>query len=345
LNILQALDDRDLFAGMFDASSWQPWRAFLAALFGLPLSDEALALYCRHTGRTAPPAAPFRAATLVCGRRGGKTRMLALIATFLACVPDHSPYLVAGETAVVALVAMNRQQARVALHYIVGILQSVPALAAMIEDVLAETIRPCNGVTIEIHTASIGAPRGRTFLAVLADETAFWPIGEVANPDDEVINAVKPGLATIPYSLLLIASSPYARRGILHRDYAKYFGKEDAPVLVWQGTTEEMNSSRAGDPLIAQMYEEDPDRAASEFGAQFRSDIVAFISREAVELVTAHGVRELPPGGGITYQGFVDPSGGSADAFHARYRAHERRMAWRFWTRCGSAGRRSRRMR
>jgi hypothetical protein len=151
-----------------------------------------------------------------------------------------------------------------------------------------------------VHTASIGAPRGRTFLAVLCDETAFWPMGDSANPDVEVINAVRPGLSTIPYSLLLIASSPYAKRGILYTNYAKYFGKDDAPVLVWQGTTEEMNSTLIGDSLIAEMYAEDPDRAGAEFGAQFRSDIVAFITREAIEQVVARGVRELPPGGGIT---------------------------------------------
>ena len=86
----------------------------------------------------------------------------------------------------------------------------------------------------------------------------------------EVINAVRPGLSTIPYSLLLIASSPYAKRGIFYANYAKYFGKDDAPVLVWQGTTEEMNSSLIGDPLIAEMYAEDHERALAEFGAQFR---------------------------------------------------------------------------
>jgi hypothetical protein len=140
-------------------------------------------------------------------------------------------------------------------------------------------------------------------------------MGDSANPDVEVINAVRPGLSTIPYSLLLIASSPYAKRGILYTNYAKYFGKDDAPVLVWQGTTEEMNSTLIGDALIEEMYLEDPDRASAEFGAQFRSDIVAFITREAVEAVVARGVRELPAGGGITYTAFVDPSGGSADSF------------------------------
>ena len=313
-SIIQAIDDPDLFAGMFDASSWEPWRAFLEALQALPMSDAHLALYRHHTGRREPPTKPARYAELVVGRRGGKSRILAPIATYLACVIDHRDHIVPGETPVVAIIAKDRTQARVILSYIVGFMREVPLFAELIEDELAETIRLSNGVVVEVHTASIGAPRGRTFLAVLCDETAFWPMGDSANPDVEVINAVRPGLSTIPYSLLLIASSPYAKRGVLYANYAKYFGKDDAPVLVWQGTTEEMNSSLVGDPLIAEMYAEDNERALAEFGAQFRSDMVAFITREAVEDVVAHGVRELPAGDGITYAAFVDPSGGSADS-------------------------------
>jgi hypothetical protein len=313
-SIIAAIDDPDLFGGLFDAQSWDPWKAFLSALQALPMGDAHLALYRHHTGRSEPPPKPARYAELVVGRRGGKSRILALIATYLACVLDHSDYIVPGETPVVAIIAKDRTQARVILSYIVGFMREVPLFAELIEDELAESIRLSNGVVVEVHTASIGAPRGRTFLAVLADETAFWPMGDSANPDVEVINAVRPGLSTIPYSLLLIASSPYAKRGILYTNYSKYFGKDDAPVLVWQGTTEEMNSSLVGDPLIAEMYAEDHERALAEFGAQFRSDIVAFITREAVEDVVAHGVRELPAGDGITYAAFVDPSGGSADS-------------------------------
>ena len=314
-SLLAVLDDPDLFGGLFGAPSWEPWKAFLAALQALPMSEEHLALYRKHTGRSEPPTRPARYAELVVGRRGGKSRILALIATYLACVIDHRDYIVPGETPVVAVIARDRTQAKVILNYIAGFLRSIPLFAELIEDELAESIRLSNGVVIEVHTASIGAPRGRTFLAVLCDETAFWSVeGDSANPDVEVINAVRPGLSTIPYSLLLIASSPYAKRGVLYANYAKYFGKDDAPVLVWQGTTEEMNSSLVGDLLIAEMYAEDHERALAEFGAQFRSDIVAFITREAIEDVVAHGVRELPPGDGITYAAFCDPSGGSADS-------------------------------
>ncbi len=312
--ILHALSDSHLLGGALDGPSWQPWSVFLASLFGLAMDASDFAVYRHHTGRTEAPTAQSRYAQLVVGRRGGKSRVLALVATYLACILDHSAYLVPGESAVVAIIAADRKQARVILGYIVGLLRKNALLAQMIEDELAESVRLTNNVAIEIHTGSIGAPRGRTFLAVLCDETAFWPMGDSANPDAEVINAVRPGLSTIPYSLLLLASSPYAKRGVLYTNYAKYFGRDDAPVLVWQGTTQEMNTNLADDPLIAEMYAEDPERASAEFGAQFRSDIVAFITREAVQDCLAPGVREIPPGGGITYVAHVDPSGGSADS-------------------------------
>jgi hypothetical protein len=313
--IIECLDDPHLFSGLMDKPSWTPWRVLLKAVYGLPLDDTELTIYQRHTGRQIAPQKQSRYAEMVVGRRGGKSRTLAIMAIYQACVPDHSPYLVPGEVPVIAIIAKDREQADVILNYIGGTLRASDMFADMIKSQIADTIELTNGVRIEIFTASIGAPRGRTFLAVLADETAFWPSGDSANPDAEVINAVRPGLTTIPYSLLLIASSPYAKRGLLYQNYARYFGRDDAPVLVWQGTTEEMNTDLVGDPLIAEMYEEDPERASAEYGARFRSDIVAFITREAVEDCLARDVRELAPMAGVTYVGHVDPSGGSADSF------------------------------
>jgi hypothetical protein len=66
----------NLFAPWFQpAGHWRAWRVFLAALFGLPLAQDDLALYQQHTGRTQAPARPAREAWLVVGRRGGKSRI------------------------------------------------------------------------------------------------------------------------------------------------------------------------------------------------------------------------------------------------------------------------------
>jgi hypothetical protein len=67
--------------------------------------------------------------------------------------------------------------------------------------------------------------------------------------------------------------------------------------------------------FIDDEYEKDPISAAAEFGAEFRTDIESFVSREAVEAVIDWGVRERAPLQSITYSASTDPSGGSSDAF------------------------------
>ena len=45
------------------------------------------------------PTRPYSEAALVVGRRGGKSRILALIVTYLATSRDHTSYLTPGEVA------------------------------------------------------------------------------------------------------------------------------------------------------------------------------------------------------------------------------------------------------
>ena len=66
--------------------------------------------------------------------------------------------------------------------------------------------------------------------------------------------------------------------------------------------------------VIDEATERDPAWAAAEYGAQFRSDVESFVSREAVEACVSLGVRERAPLSGLRYSAFVDPSGGSADS-------------------------------
>jgi hypothetical protein len=85
-------------------------------------------------------------------------------------------------------------------------------------------------------------------------------------------------------------------------------------VLVWKAPTLTMNPTADADE-IAKAYADDPAAAAAEFGAEFRTDLQAFVAREVVDACTMIGRHELPPVAGTDYVGFVDPSGGSADSF------------------------------
>jgi hypothetical protein len=51
VNILEALQDENLFAPWFRGNSWAAWKAFLCTLFGLQMSQAQLDLYREHTGR------------------------------------------------------------------------------------------------------------------------------------------------------------------------------------------------------------------------------------------------------------------------------------------------------
>jgi hypothetical protein len=244
MNILQAIKDPKVFAEHFRGDSWTPWLTFLCALFALPMTKEQLAIYRKHTGRTAAPTEPLNESWLICGRRAGKSFVLALVAVFLACFKDWRRYLGVGETGTVMVIAADRRQARVIMRYVKGLLASVPMLARQIESETRESISLKNRIVIEVHTASFRTTRGYTIVAALLDELAFWPTDEnSSDPDYEIINALKPGMATIPGSVLLCASSPYARRGALWDAHRKHFGKEADPVLVWVAPTRSMNPS------------------------------------------------------------------------------------------------------
>jgi hypothetical protein len=311
VNILRAIRDSKVFGQHFKGDTWSSWLAFLAALFALPMTPEQLAVYQRHTGRTTPPAAPLSEAWLVCGRRAGKSFILAVTAVFLACFKDWRPFLGPGEVGTVMIIARDRRQARVIKRFVTGLLHAVPMLRQQIEREDAEAITLRNNVMIEIHTASFRAVRGYTIIAALLDELAFWPTtDDAAEPDHEVLNALRPGMATIPGAMLLCASSPYAKRGALWDAHRLHYGKDGDSVLVWQAATRDMNAT-VPQRAIDAMVEVDPMRAQAEYGAQFRSDVEAFINREVVQACISTGVYERPPEFGVSYKGFLDFAGGS----------------------------------
>jgi hypothetical protein len=312
MNILQALSS--IFAAWFKDNTWRAWCAFLAGLFALPMSDDQAEIFKRHTGRTSLPTKPAREGWLIVGRRGGKSLIAALVAVYLACFRNYLTILGPGETATVMLLSADRRQSRTIMRYISGFFAAIPMLSALVLNRTKESIELSNRVVIEIHTASFRSTRGYTLAAVICDEIAFWRSDESANPDTEIINALRPGLSTIPGALLLCISSPYARRGALWQAYQKHYGKNDDPILVWQADTLSMNPSI--DPsIIEQAYEEDEASAAAEYGAEFRRDIESFVAREAVEACTVPERRELAFIASYSYVAFVDPSGGSSDSF------------------------------
>lgn len=309
-------------------ASWGAWRVFLAALFGSPLAGDEFDIFRRHTEREHPPQGQAREAYLIVGRRGGKSRVAGALAVYLAVFRDYTPFLVEGERATIPVLAADRRQARTIFRYVIGALESRPELKRLIQgEPRSDGVDLINRVTIEVQTASAKAVRGYTIPAALLDEVAFWPTDDAADPDFEIIRALKPGMATIPGALMLGMSSPYSRRGVLWQAYRDHYGK-DSPVLVWKGDTLSMNPS-IDQALIDEAYENDPEAADAEYGANFRKDLEAFVSEDTINALIASGRNSLPPLSGVNYFAFVDPSGGSSDSMtmaigHLELRDRER---------------------
>lgn len=313
--IIEVMDDPDLFKRWFTLPSWDPWRATLKALFGLPMNARDRRLFRKITGRRTAPRKPAEEAWLVVGRRGGKSFIVALIAVFMACFKNWAAHLGLGERGIVMIIASDRRQARVIFRYVKALIDGVPMLAGMIERETSSEIDLDNSITIEVHTANFRSVRGYTILCVLADEISFWRTDDgSASPDREIMDAVRPAMSTIPGSLLLALSTPYRRAGTLWEAFRDYHGK-DGPVLVVQADSRTMNPTLPA-KVVDSAYARDPVSAAAEYGAEFRSDIAGFLDDDWIErAIDTDRPMELPPRPDVQYHAFADPSGGRHDAF------------------------------
>lgn len=323
ISFAEACDDERLLGlsfpvdPSFAGDTWATWRVIRKAMFGNELTADEREVFRELAGHDEPPTSPVRECWIIGGRRGGKDVNAAALATYLATIGAEQmgwlKRLNRGERGVVQILAVDRDQARVCLGYVKACFEQ-PMFKRLVQKDLADGIELKNGLAIEIVTNDRRRVRGRTVVAVIFDEIAFWRSENTANPDEEVYRAIRPAMATMPGALLIAISSPYARTGLLYKKFAKHFGKP-GNVLVVRAPTWLLNPTLCRDgEFLTEEFADDPASAAAEYGAEFRTDVESYVSREAVDAVTARGVRERGVIDGISYFAFVDPSGGQVDS-------------------------------
>jgi hypothetical protein len=313
MNIIEACEHPEIWRPWFrNVDDWRAWFVVLKVLFGIMLDDGELQLWKQHTGRTEPLPGGYKEAWLCVGRRGGKSLIMATVACFLAIFCDWSKHSVAGESLLVQVLASDRRQARIVLRYAKALL-SPPLLKELVAKESEETIELKNGISLEITTNSYRSVRGYTLCAALLDEVAFWRSDSETNPDSETLIALRPAMATIPGAMLIGASSPYSRKGVLYENFRDHWAEDKSRVLVWRATTREMHPGFPQE-LVDQALERDAAAAGAEYLAEFRSDIEAYLTREIVDACTIRGRHELLPERRVGYKVFIDPSGGSSDS-------------------------------
>jgi hypothetical protein len=209
---------------------------------GVTVANEFLRVRARFSTRTPQEHGP---SPLVSAPESRLASVLAIRAA------SRRYQLAPGERAIVGVAAGDRTQAKILYDYASEPFRDPADLRGKVHrgwQALAQRVARRTrfaldlqtGVSLEVRTADYGTIRGKTYALVIADELAFWSRDDGTNPTSEVLNAVRPGLATLSGQLVGI-SSPFAKSGPLWDVYERYFGKDDDRVLVWRAPSRVMN--------------------------------------------------------------------------------------------------------
>lgn len=306
MNIIEFIED----PGLLNDKSLSPAQKMaLKSVYGLPLGDEEERIFLQTTGRTKYiPGTEQVECAFVLGRRSGKTDKLASnITLFESCVREHRAST--GEIPIAMVVSSElERQSRILFTYILRKLERSPILSKMIKNIKVDEIELTNGVLIQCYPCSSARIRGASLICLCADECAFWKV-EGKDIDREVLDAARPGLS-FPHSKLVKISTPAMQRGEVWSDFRKYYGKDDAPVLVMQGETQLFNPHFSRLKLAAARLR-DPVVFETEFLARFRTDLSAMFDPLVIDkAVDPDRPLVLPYRSENQYLSFVDVAGG-----------------------------------
>jgi hypothetical protein len=237
-----------------------------------------------------------------------------VIAAHVAASFEPAGRLRPGERAVVAALSVDRAQSATVLNYTRSYFERIPALAALVKRATSDGFELSNGVDVEIVTNDYRSIRGRTVLACIFDEVAFWSGEHSQSPDKETYRAIRPGMTTLPASMLIGITTAYRRSGLAYERWQKHFGRDSSKVLVVHATTPQLN------PLLPQSeiddaLAEDAQAARADYLSEWRDDLQNYIPRQLIESAVDVGVTARPHDPRHRYFSFIDSSSGQRDSF------------------------------
>jgi hypothetical protein len=255
-----------------------------AALFGLdlwPKQREILA---------AIEAGPERTWAVPSGRRIGKTTMAAVFALHSCLFRSDLDGMVApGTTRSAVMVAVNLQQARIALSMARAVLERSPLLSSMLTSETADELRfelPSGARTVlRAMPCSSSGLRGLAVSVAVLDEIAhFASEGEVGNTAtaERVYEALAPAVAQFgPEGRVLLISTPFGDQGLLARMYDGAVSGELPDVGAIHLPSWEVNPTLTPE-VLAELEAADPSSYAQEFGAEFLQSDQAYLDMSRV---------------------------------------------------------------
>lgn len=271
--------------------SWNAWRIIGKTLDGLPLSAEELLIYTQLTGRRTVPT-DLRECWALAGRGSGKTSFMGLQGVKAAC----KGYAAVRGIPRVLLLAFVKEQAGVAFDYCSEFFDKDRELRKLITARTNTSLTLAHGVRIQTLTSNYRAVRAYSVAAALCDEIAHWWNDTTnANPDVEVIRALRPGLGKVPGSKLLAATTRWTEEGQAYEIHQRHYGNEGSQhILVVDAPTQVLNPSFDA-ATIAIAEGEDAESAASEYRQSWRVAGGTLVHAAAYDACVDTGVFERTP--------------------------------------------------
>lgn len=244
-----------------------------------------------------------RVVCAVVGARGGKTyALIALRALHGAMTRDLSS-MARGQEALALVVAPDPRMRAEVLRYAEGHAEKIwPILSSNADGFRIE--RPDGRVvSVEAVVATRGgtALRGRSLTDAFFDECAFFRDQDYVVNDEELFRAASPRV--LPGGQIIVASTPWAKKGLLWSFYRDGWGRTDAVALVARAPTLALHDAPWVRAIVEDERRRNPDNAAREYDAIFpESDAAQMFGEELVLRCTDEG-REtrLPlPGETVT---------------------------------------------
>ena len=220
---------------------------------------------------------PARYRCLLAGRRAGKSRLLALLATWTAFrKPGTSVVLIsAGETASLRVLGDVASLCRSRL------------LAGSITDELKATVRLSNGSTITSFPASMRQIRGVSADLLVVDEAAFVPRDIWTSALPTIADRVRAG------GKVILASTPWPVSDSWFREFHQRGDNGDPNVASWH-LPSSVNPNIGEEELADMQAAMNAEEYAREILAQWTSEQGAYFSPEEIDMACAD-YELMPP--------------------------------------------------
>lgn len=249
----------------------------------------------------------IRTAVLRLGRRSGKGRIGAIVATFEATAnaAAHLGAVADGEQVAIVVIGRSQAQARLVHRFVDGFLKR-PALAPLVVKSTDDEIVLSNGVailTLSCHAASV---RGYAVAVVIFDEMA-WFQGRDGSPLDpkELWDAAVPATAQFPHGRVLVLSTPRWAGGFFPELCERARSGRFADMREWHFATSEMTPLVPAS-FLAQEEAADPVAFRREYLALFESGFGAVFDPATLRAAVIGGLTEQSPRPALRYVISVD---------------------------------------